>query len=292
MIIDSHAHYAHARFDAEVPYLSERDGEYAVCRADREGLFSELQKNGIAGVIEPSIGFDNIEKQLTVVSEHRSRMWAAIGVHPTRCIRTAWKHRKKLREYAEDGNIVAIGETGLDYHYPREKQHRLRQKRWFVYQLKLAHRLKLPLILHIRAADTDALKILKKYKTRIHGGVAHCFTGDFRLAEKYIELGLTIGIGGKLLWDDEEGRTLRDTVKRVPLTCLVVETDAPFVLPDVDDRLCRGNQRKKLCNSSLILPTVIRKIAELRGEPLETVEETICQNTVRVFKLPVDGGKE
>ncbi len=289
MIIDSHAHYAHARFDVEIPYLRAQNGEYTVCRADREGLLAEMRKHHIVGFIEPSIGFDSIEKQLTLVSEHRAFMWAALGVHPTRCIHTAWENRQKVKEYAENNNIIAIGETGLDYHYPREKQHRLRQKRWFVYQLKLADRLRLPLVLHIRMADKDALKILKKYKTRLHGGVVHCFTGDHRLAEEYIALGFTIGIGGKLLCDDAEGHALRDTVAHVPSDALLVETDAPYVLPDIDELICSGHQRKKLCNSSLILPMVIRRIAELRGEDPEAIEDTIYRNTVRVFKLSVDG---
>ncbi len=290
MIIDSHAHYAHPRFDTEFPYLDRENGAYTVSRAHREELLAEMRDQQIVGFIEPSIGFDSIEKQLKLVSAHSPYMWAAIGVHPTRCIHTPWKNRKKVTEYAEESHPIAIGETGLDYHYPRNQQHRLRQKRWFVYQLKLAHRLNLPLVLHIREADGDALKILKKYRALLHGGVVHCFGGDHRLAEEYISLGFTIGIGGKLLCPDEQGRALCDTVKHVPLTHLLVETDAPFVLPDTAELTCSGNQRKKLCNSSLILPAVIRKIAELRGESHETVEETIYQNTVRTFGLRINGG--
>lgn len=285
MIIDSHAHYAHPRYNVEIPYLRERGGAYAVSRADREGLIEEMRNNGITGIIEPSIGFDSIEEQLALVSKYPNLMWAAVGVHPTRCIRTAWRNRKKLMAYAEKGKAVAIGETGLDYHKPRKQQHRLHQKRWFVYQIKLADRMKLPLILHTRMADRDALKILKKYRSRLHGGVVHCFKGDRQLAEAYISLGFAIGVGCTVLNDDAEGRALSDAVRNVPLTSLLIETDAPFVLPDIDEGVSRGNQRKKLCNSSLILPAVIQRISELRGETYETVEDAVCQNTVRVFNL-------
>ncbi|MBQ8408319.1 MAG: TatD family hydrolase [Clostridia bacterium] len=290
MIIDSHAHYAHPRFDTEIPYLREENGAMKVCRADREALLAELKKNGIAGVIEPSIGFDSIEKQLTIVSEHSDFMWATVGVHPTRCINTAWEKRRSVEKYAEKSDLIAIGETGLDYHYPRNQQHRLRQKRWFVFQIKLADKLNLPLILHVRAADRDALRILKKHKARLHGGVAHCFSGDAQLAREYIGLGFAIGIGGRLLCNDEQGRALCDAVKHVPLSSILVETDAPFVLPDTDELQCSGKQRRKLCNSSLILPAVIRRIAEIRGEAYASVEDAIYQNTVRVFGLLTAGG--
>ena len=290
MIIDSHAHYAHPRFDTEFPYLDREDNTYTVNRADREALLADMREQQIVGFIEPSIGFDSIEKQLKLVAAHSPYMWAAIGIHPTRCIHTPWKSRKKVAQYAEEAHPIAIGETGLDYHYPRNQQNRLRQKRWFIYQLKLAHRLGLPLVLHIREADRDALKILKKYRSLLHGGVVHCFGGDHHLAEEYIGLGFTVGIGGKLLCSDDQGKILCDTVKHIPLTSLLVETDAPFVLPDIADLPCSGNQRKKICNSSLILPIVIQKIAELRGESCKAVEDTIYQNTVKTFGLRVNGG--
>ena len=285
MIIDSHAHYAHPRFEVEAPYLLEQKDGYAVSRADRDGLLDEMQRNEIVGVIEPSIGLDGIEKQLALASKQKPRVWLALGVHPTRCIRTAWAKRKTLEKYTEENAPVAIGETGLDYHYPRHQQRRWRQKRWFVHQIKLADRLRLPLILHIRASDWDALRILRRYRARLHGGVVHCFTGDHLLAKQYVALGFAVGIGGKLLAKNEQAKALADTVRHIPLCHLLVETDAPFVLPDTEDLPLGKNQRKKLCNSSLILPSVIRRIAELRGEPYETVEEMLYQNTVRIFHL-------
>ncbi|MBQ8861864.1 MAG: TatD family hydrolase [Clostridia bacterium] len=285
MIIDSHTHYAHARYDKEFPYLCPADGEYSIGRADRESLISEMRKSGITGFIEPSIGFDAIEKQLELVKSHENFMWSALGVHPTRCIHTSWKKRKKLLEYAEKYPVVAIGETGLDYHLTRREQRRFWQKIWFTYQIKLADKLKLPLVLHVRGADADALKILKRYKNRLHGGVVHCFGGNYECAKEYIALGFAIGIGGKLLAGDSEATELSDTVKKAPLYSLLLETDAPFVFPDMKGLKCGSNQRKKLCNSSLILPLVLRKIAFLRGEDKQTVEDIIYENTLRLFNL-------
>ena len=289
MIIDSHTHYAHKRYDTEFPYLCEVGEGYGVQRANREMLLGEMKKNGIVGFIEPSIGFDAIEKQMSLVSSHSDCMWGAVGVHPTRCIHTGRGNRKALAEYAERFHPVAIGETGLDYHHPRMKQHRMRQKRWFAYQIKLADSLRLPLILHIREADRDALKILKKYKNKLHGGVVHCFGGDYACAKEYIALGFALGIGGKLLSGTAEARSLENTVKNVRLSDLLVETDAPFVLPETGELPCSKKQRQKLCNSSLVLPKVIERIADLREEESVIVEETVYRNTLRVFRLSGKG---
>lgn len=288
-IIDSHVHYAHARYGTEFPYLC-TDGEgYGVRRADRETLLRDMKESGIVGFIEPSIGFDAIENQLSLVCAHGDSMWAALGIHPTRCIRTPLKNRNLLREYAVRGEAIAIGETGLDYHYPRMKQHRLRQRMWFIYQIKLADLLGLPLILHVRDADRDALHILKKYKDRLHGGVIHCFSGDLACAQEYISLGFVLGIGGKLLADDERAQVLSQAVKGVALSDLVVETDAPFVLPDTGELSCSGKQRRKLCNSSLVLPLVIGRIAAIRAEDPSVVRQAVYRNTVRVFGLRMKG---
>lgn len=287
LIIDSHAHYAYERYDSEVAYLFEQDGKFDVRLADRETLLSEMKKHGIVGFIEPSIGFDAIGKQLQFVSDHSSFIWAAVGVHPTRCIHTDWDKREKVREYAENNNIIAIGETGLDYHTEEAVQNSDFQKQWFIYHIELADRLQLPLVLHIRMADADALEILKANQSKLHGGTVHCFSEDYQIAQEYIDLGFTLGIGGKLLWENNIGNILRDTVSRVPLESLLVETDAPYVLPPFNKELHKIYPDKKISNSSLILPVLVKKIAELKGETDETVENTIYQNTVRTFALPI-----
>lgn len=289
MIIDSHAHYASARYEGEFPYLDGQNGTYTVGRAHRDALLGRMKEAGIAGVIEPGIGFDNLEQQLALAEEQAGYLWAAIGVHPTRCIHTPWSRFGQVARFAETRHPIAIGETGLDYHYPRLKQHRLRQKRWFIQQIRLADCLHLPLILHIREADEDALKILNKHRSRLHGGVVHCFGGNAELARKYVALGFSLGIGGKLLWNDAQGLALQETVRSMPITCLLVETDAPYVLPDLpEDLTASKKQRRKLCNSSLLLPMLIRRISELRGETAEAVEDAIFQNTVAAFHLDAD----
>ena len=289
MIIDSHAHYASARYEGEFPYLDGQNDTYTVGRAHRNALLGRMKEAGIAGVIEPGISFDNLEKQLDLTEEQAGYLWAAVGVHPTRCIHTPWSRFGQVAQLAETRHPIAIGETGLDYHYPRLKQHRLRQKRWFIQQIRLADRLQLPLILHIRDADEDALKILTRHRAMLRGGVVHCFGGNSDLAHRYVSLGFSLGIGGKLLWNDAQGMALQEAVRRMPITSLLVETDAPYVLPDLpEDLTASKKQRRKLCNSSLLLPMLIRRIAEIRGETEDFVEDAIFQNTITVFHLHLD----
>jgi TatD DNase family protein len=290
VIIDSHAHYAHPGYEQEFPYLTLEDGRYAIARGDRDELFARMREAGIVGFIEPSIELERIDAQLALAAAHPDCLGVALGVHPTRCVRVPLRKCRLLRQYAEQNHPLAIGETGLDYHLDREEQHRLRQRFWFTYQLRLADRLRLPLVLHVRDADDDALRILRRNRKRIHGGVVHCFTGTPEHAMAYRELGLHIGIGGKLLWDNEESARLCEAIRRLPLEAILVETDAPLVLPDIGKPDCSRSQRRRLRNSSLILPAVIERIASLHGVSPETVEQTVCRNTLRLFRIEIEQG--
>ena len=285
MIIDSHAHYAHKLYTGEFSYLGTEDGGYCLRRGDRREMLETMESSGITLCIEPSTDLERIEDQLSLAAEYPHSIRLAMGLHPKKCGQTPWEDREKLGRYVLKNDIVAIGETGLDYHLPPQELDKPCQMQWFQYQIGLAHERQLPLILHIREADQDALAILRQNRQLLHGGVAHCFGADYETAMAYIELGFAIGIGGRLLHDDPMGQVLSDTVKRVPLTSILVETDAPYILPDIRELACSGKQRKKVRNSSLILPAVIQRIAQLRREPAEAVEQAIYQNTLRVFRL-------
>ena len=130
MIIDSHAHYAHFSFDKEAPRLCAENGGYSSLRLAREELLAKMREKGIVGVIEPSIEFENIEKQLALATKYDGFFKIAVGIHPTRCIRTDWEKREQLESYAANECVIAIGETGLDYHYKRKMQQRELQKAW------------------------------------------------------------------------------------------------------------------------------------------------------------------
>ena len=285
MIIDSHAHYSSFRYQNRFPYLDGNSEGLFRNHGTRQELFAHMREEGIVFLIEPSVRFSDQETQLALVREYPSYIGCALGVHPKYCMDAAWDKSEKLWEYAMKNPIVAIGETGLDYSVPPEKSNRLYQKMWFLYQLRLAHACSLPLILHIREADRDGLQMLRNHKDLLHGGVVHCFGGCPKTANAYLELGFVLGIGGKLLQTNAEADILKETVREVPLESLIVETDAPYVLPDLKNVQGSKSQKSNLRNTSMILPKVIEEIARLREESPETVEQAVFANTLRVFRL-------
>ena len=286
MIIDSHAHYNNNAYKKPFRYLTRDENGYALGEGDREQLFRELVDADIPYSIEPGVSIQSSEEVLQLCAEYPGRIFPAIGIHPTRSIYENWSDRKKLDTLAKMPGVIAVGEIGLDYHYKREEQHRLKQHLWFLYQLNLAWKLKLPVILHVRDAHADALRILRWHPARKLGGVIHCFYGSKEIAEQYLKLGYHIGIGGSILQLEERAKDLWEAVPHIPLDRILIETDAPFILPYCKD-VIQPKLLRRARNTSLILPAVIEKIAELKGIPAAEVEQETAENAIRLFKLPI-----
>lgn len=285
MIVDSHAHYTHARFGGSFRYLTVEEGAYALAEGDVEELLAKLERAGITASVEPGISLESNRRLLEFCAAHPGRVFPAVGVHPTRCFREAWRDRRKVAALARTPGVVAIGETGLDYHYERKDQHRFVQTMWFWYQLRLSRKLALPQILHIRDAHADALRILRRHPARKQGGVVHCFNGDWDTAKEYLDLGYHIGIGGSILKPEDQAGALWEAVRRIPLERILLETDAPYILPYCKDVL-PSKQLRRAANSSMILPKVAEKIAALKEVTPAEVERATTENTIRLFCLP------
>ena len=282
MIVDSHAHYAHASFSGSFRYLNWQDN-WTLNEGSLEELLEKMAERGICMSVEPGIALDFNERVLELAEQYPGRIFPAVGCHPTRCIYENWSDRGRLDEYCARSGIVAVGETGLDYHHPRKEQQRRKQYAWFFWQLHLARKHKLPLILHIRAADRDALRVLKLYRPK-YGGVVHCCGEGWEVISEYLKLGLYIGIGGTLL-NPARNERLRAALPRIPLERIVVETDSPYVLPYCKDVLPPKLVRRTR-NSSLILPRVIDEIAAIKGADRGEVERITAENAIRLFHLP------
>ena len=287
MIIDSHAHYNNNAYKKQFRYLSYGKDGYALKECDREQLFQEMLDANIPYSIEPGVSLQSCEEVLQLCAEYPGRIFPAIGIHPTRSIFEKWSDRHKLDAYANMPGVIAIGEIGLDYHYKREEQHRLKQYIWFIYQLNLAWKMKLPVILHVRDAHEDALRILRMHPARKLGGVIHCFYGSKAIAEQYLKLGYHIGIGGSVLQLEERASNIWEAITSIPLDRILVETDAPFILPYCKD-VIQPKLLRRARNTSLILPAVIKKIAELKGLSSDEVEKATTNNVIRLFRLPVN----
>lgn len=282
MIIDSHAHYAHASFSNTFRYLSWED-TWVLKEGTLSDLLDQMDRRGITMSVEPGIALNFNEKILALAERYPGRIFPAMGCHPTRCIYEKWSDRKRLDDYCARPGVVAVGETGLDYHHPRPEQQRRKQFLWFFYQLRLARKHKLPLVLHIRDADRDAIRVLKFYQPK-YGGVVHCCGEGWDVISEYLKMGLYIGVGGTLL-NPARNEKLKTAIPKIPLERIVIETDSPYVLPQCKDVLPPKLVRRTR-NSSLILPRVIDEIAALQGRTPEEVERATAENAIRLYKLP------
>ena len=288
MIIDSHAHYNNSAYKKPFRYLSyDKDG-YALKEGELPQLIQEMENADIRYFIEPGVSLESCKEVLVLAAQYPGRIFPAMGIHPTRSIYEKWSDRKQLNAFAKTPGVVAIGECGLDYHYKREEQHRLKQHIWFLYQLNLAWKMKLPVILHVRDAHEDALRILKWHPARKFGGVIHCFYASKEIAEQYLKLGYHIGIGGSVLQLEERAKDLWEAIPHIPLDRILVETDAPFILPYCKD-VIQPKLLRRTRNTSLILPAVINKIAEMKGVSANAVEQATTENAIGLFQLLVMG---
>jgi TatD DNase family protein len=212
-----------------------------------------------------------------LAAQHPGRLWSTAGVHPHHAQSFAGSQRAELIELLRLRQVVAVGECGLDYF--RNFSPPDAQRQAFIAQLEIAVQIRKPVFLHQRDAHGDFAAILRDFAGRLHGGVAHCFTGGETELEAYLALGLYIGITG---WacDERRGLDLRSSVPKIPLERLLIETDAPYLLPRN-----MNPKPKSRRNEPAYLPHIAATVAGLRGEPLETIGAATTRNAVALFAL-------
>lgn len=203
-------------------------------------------------------------------------VFAAIGIHPNDC---SMHWRNDLDELAKlllnkENKIVAIGECGLDKHYPDYNLQR--QKDAFKAQIELALEHNLALIVHTRQAGQETLQALQEFKGQLTRGIIHCFSEDLDFAHAALDMGLVIGIGGTLTYP--KNNLLRTIAQTLPLTSIVLETDAPFLPP----QNLRGKQ-----NHPLHIATIAHYLATLRNISIEEVSTITTQAARKTLNLPV-----
>ncbi len=174
---------------------------------------------------------------------------------------------------APANKVVAIGEIGLDYHYPDTDKEK--QKRWFALQIDLAKRLNLPIIVHSRDAAADTLDMIKAENARECGGVIHCFSYEPEMAKLYTDMGFYIGIGGVVTF--KKSRKLKAIAQQMPMELMLLETDCPYLAPEP----FRGRR-----NNSALIKHVAETVAELRGMTPEEVIRITSENARRFYRLP------
>ena len=243
---------------------------------DRENLIKDMRDFGIGKIINVGADMQSSLNSINLAKKY-DFFYAAVGVHPYDTKEMCTEDIKLLQKYCECYKVVAIGETGLDYHY--EEADREEQCYWFKKQLELAKELKMPVFLHDRESYNDFAKILRQYPTVAKKSVVHCFTGNRYEVEDYIELGCYIGVTGWIC-DERRGDELREAVRYIPPERLMIETDGPFLIPrDLKPK------PKKNRNEPKYLPHILDRIANEMGLDSQELGEQVTENTLNFFNL-------
>ncbi|NQY62395.1 MAG: TatD family hydrolase [Alteromonadaceae bacterium] len=252
-------------------------------------LLEQCQHADIHRIIVPSIAPDNWEKvlyisqqslstqqkktQQTVKSAKDCLIYPCLGIHPWFLKKLNEGHLQLLSEQVEihRRNLVAIGETGIDNVIAKQQNNLIQQQDFFIYQLHLAKQHRLPVIVHHRRSHQYIIPLLKQIKNN-ETGVIHAFSGSYQEAKSYIDLGFKLGVGGTITYS-RASKTI-NAIKRVPLTSLVLETDAP-AMPLAN---FQGEP-----NSPLKLINVFQCLTTIRNETPEQISEQIEYNIQDLF---------
>lgn len=252
MIYETHTHFDDKAFDA--------DRDEAVKRAIAAGVTRFVN---VASSMKTS--------KTSVELAHRfPEFVSSVGVHPEETAELTEDDMKILEGYTDDDNIVAIGEIGLDYYW--DEPARDIQKKWFIRQIELARKVRLPLIIHSRDAAEDTYEILRHNKADEVGGIMHCFSYSKEMADRFLDLGFYIGVGGVITF--KNGRKLREVVEHIPFDRIVIETDSPYMAPVPN----RGKR-----NSSEYLPYIVEAIADIKHVSVAKTEEITYNNAIKLF---------
>ena len=254
MILDTHAHYDDEAFDA-----------------DREELLESLQPNGIEKVVNVCASIDGLQNTVALMEKYPF-VYGAVGVHPDDADKMTQETLDEIRRLSHLDKMVAIGEIGLDYHWPEPEP--ALQKQWFRRQIELAKEVKLPIIVHSRDAAEPTMQIIQETKAYECGGVIHCYSYSPEMAEEYVKMGFFIGMGGVLTF--KNAKKLVRCVERIPLSSIVLETDCPYMAPE-------PNRGKRNDSSQLIY--VAQKLAEIKGITEEEVKQVTTENAHRLYRL-------
>lgn len=255
MIVDSHCHLDRLDFDKLKMTLPDvlnlarnRHVEHFLCVSVTLEQFPSM--------LDKILPYDDIS--------------ASCGVHPLD--QKDALDADKLRALAQHKKVVAIGETGLDYYYSKDTH--IIQQESFVGHIDIANELHKPLIIHTRDARADTINLMKSHNAEKSGGVLHCFTEDWDMAKKAIDMGFYISISGIVTF--KNALELKDVVKKIPLDRLLIETDSPYLAPVP----YRGKT-----NQPAYVEDVAYYIAELKGESFQSIAEKTTSNFYRLFKI-------
>jgi TatD DNase family protein len=244
---------------------------------DRDQVIARAVEAGVETLIITGTSAASSREAAWLAARAPGRLYSTAGVHPHQAREANASTLDALRTLAASPQVVAIGECGLDF--DRNFSPPDVQEKWFEAQLELASDLKMPVFLHERSAFDRFMAILGPYAGRVPSAVIHCFTGDERSLRACLDLGLYVGITGWIA-DDRRGRELAEIAKLIPLDRLMIETDAPFLLPR--NLKPRPTDRR---NEPAFLPYVLEAVARAIDRPPEEVAEGTTKTAQACFAL-------
>ncbi|TLX52532.1 metal-dependent hydrolase [Pseudoalteromonas ruthenica] len=253
MIVDSHCHLDKLDFDK--------------LDTDLDGVLQQARERDVEHFLCVNVTLDKFPQMLETITPY-SDVSASCGVHPLD--QKDALNIDQLRQLAASDKVVAVGETGLDYYYSAETKPV--QLESFVGHIDVANELDKPLIIHTRDAREDTINLMREHHAERCGGVLHCFTEDYDMAKKAMDLGFYISISGIVTFRNAE--QLRDVVKQIPLDRLLIETDSPYLAPVPH----RGKT-----NQPAYVQDVAYFIAELKGISYEELATATTDNFYRLF---------
>lgn len=254
MFVDTHVHLNADQYDEDLQEVIDR----------------ALENNVTKMIV---IGFDRktIERAIALAEQY-DFIYAVVGWHPVDAIDCTEEDLRWIEELAAHGKVVGIGETGLDYHW--DKSPRDIQQEVFRKQIRLAKKVKLPIIIHNREATEDVLRILREEGAEEVGGVMHCFGGSVETARESIAMNFMISLGGPVTF--KNAKKPKEVAEAISLDHLLIETDAPYLAPHP----YRGKR-----NEPSYVPLVAEEIARLKGISIEEVAAATTKNAEQFFKL-------
>lgn len=210
--------------------------------------------------------------EILSIAERHDNVWCSVGVHPNNVDQEPPVFAKEIIECTKNSKVIGIGETGLDYYYKHSVRHE--QTRSFIEHITASRETALPVIVHTRAADDDTISILQnEMKKGSFPGLIHCFSTGSKLAHAAIEMGMYVSISGIITF--KKATELQDIVKELPLSSLLVETDAPYLAPMPH----RGKP-----NEPAYTRHTAEFIAQLKGIPYDEVAKVTTENFFRLFR--------
>ncbi|CAX57770.1 3'-5' ssDNA/RNA exonuclease TatD [Erwinia billingiae] len=245
---------------------------------DRDQVVKRAKDAGITGLLITGTNALESQQAQSLATRRPGYCWSTAGVHPHHASEWSGETAATLKRLAESPEVVAIGECGLDFN--RNISEPEQQVYAFNAQLELAAELAMPVFLHCRDAHDRFLAVLTPWLPTLPGAVVHCFTGTREELEACLAAGLSIGITGWVC-DERRGVELRELMPLIPADRLLLETDAPYLLPR-DMRPRPPSRRNEPC----FLPHIVQVVAGLRGEEPEALGRQCDANARKLFRLP------